>query len=285
MTNRFSVKSPLASNTNVDLDDAMKTKIALRRLGYYKAPGYGMTPYPDAQLFEAVSGLQRDKGIRRTGEVRPGDDTEKAIRLALNETSPHASETAEETGKYIWRTRGDSKVRSEHAERDGKVFDWDNPPEGGHPGEAPNCRCTAEDVKDGKDKCRQLLNDVENARLEVETKKRGIQKSEEDIVRWDEIHAERRRYFMEQLSSFGVSSPPSSEKALLRILGRILRGVEFSMAVSSIMAAWNSMDEADRIRSSLKNGLRYLKANLIQKERILRVLQSKYADECQETTD
>ncbi len=105
-----------------------------------------MTPYPDAQLFEAVSGLQRDKGIRRTGEVRPGDDTEKAIRLALNETSPHASETAEKTGKYIWRTRGDRKVRSEHAARDGKVFDWDNPPVGGHPGEASNCRCTAEAI-------------------------------------------------------------------------------------------------------------------------------------------
>lgn len=37
-------------------------------------------------------------------------------------------------------------MRSEHAERDGKVFDWDNPPEGGHPGEAPNCRCRAEEI-------------------------------------------------------------------------------------------------------------------------------------------
>jgi hypothetical protein len=26
------------------------------------------------------------------------------------------------------------------------VFDWENPPEGGHPGEAPNCRCWAEVV-------------------------------------------------------------------------------------------------------------------------------------------
>jgi len=133
MTKRYSLKAPLASNTNVDLDDSMKTKIPLRRLGYYKAPGYGMTPYPDAQLFDAVTDLQRDKGLRRTGEVRPGDDTEKAIRVAL-------AESGKKSGKYIWRTRGDSKVRSEHAERDGKVFEWDNPPEGGHPGEAPSCR-------------------------------------------------------------------------------------------------------------------------------------------------
>lgn len=39
MTTRFSIKAPLASNTHVDLDDAMKTKLALQRLGYYKAPG------------------------------------------------------------------------------------------------------------------------------------------------------------------------------------------------------------------------------------------------------
>ena len=80
MTTNFSVKSLLASNTNVDLDDSMKTKLALRRLGYYKTPSYGMTSYPDAQLFVAVGDLQADKGMRRTGEIRPGDDTEKAIR-------------------------------------------------------------------------------------------------------------------------------------------------------------------------------------------------------------
>jgi len=77
---------------------------------------------------------------------RPGDDTEKAIRMALDAKSPHALDNSDKKGKYIWRTRGDSKVRSEHAERDGKVFEWDNPPEGGHPGEAPNCRCRAVEI-------------------------------------------------------------------------------------------------------------------------------------------
>jgi len=45
---------------------------------------------------------------------------------------------------YIWRTRRDGKVRSPHAERQGQVFSWDDPPEGGHPGEDYGCRCTAE---------------------------------------------------------------------------------------------------------------------------------------------
>lgn len=46
--------------------------------------------------------------------------------------------------KYTWRTRKDSKVRSKHWEREGDEFDWDNPPEGGHPGEDYGCRCWAE---------------------------------------------------------------------------------------------------------------------------------------------
>lgn len=46
--------------------------------------------------------------------------------------------------QYIWRSRDDSKVRHEHAEHDDKVFDWDSPPETGHPGQGYNCRCFAE---------------------------------------------------------------------------------------------------------------------------------------------
>ena len=48
------------------------------------------------------------------------------------------------TGYYIWRTRGDNKVRSSHAAHDGKVFAWNNPPSTGHPGEGFGCRCKAE---------------------------------------------------------------------------------------------------------------------------------------------
>ncbi|MCB1332010.1 MAG: HNH endonuclease [Maritimibacter sp.] len=36
------------------------------------------------------------------------------------------------------------KVRHSHAEYDDRVFAWDDPPEGGHPGQEINCRCRAE---------------------------------------------------------------------------------------------------------------------------------------------
>lgn len=46
--------------------------------------------------------------------------------------------------RYRWRTARDERVRDQHADREGRVYSWDNPPEGGHPGEEVNCRCYAE---------------------------------------------------------------------------------------------------------------------------------------------
>lgn len=45
--------------------------------------------------------------------------------------------------EYIWTTSGDDRVRDEHAEREGRRFRWNTPPEDGHPGEPIQCRCSA----------------------------------------------------------------------------------------------------------------------------------------------
>lgn len=45
---------------------------------------------------------------------------------------------------YVWRTKGDDKVRTSHKENNGKIFTRDNPPATGHPGLDYNCRCIAE---------------------------------------------------------------------------------------------------------------------------------------------
>lgn len=200
MNTPFDIKSLLASNTNANLDDSLRTKIALRRLGYYRVPSYGMTPYPDGQLFEAISDLQRDKGIPRTGEMRPGDDTATAIRLALNDGSSAADGSDKREGEYIWRTQGDGKVRSEHAEREGKTFSWDSPPDGGHPGEAPNCRCWAEDLKkkdcsDEKFKLNEVLlryfpvrNKVSDLQVQIHNKKIDIEVDEADLDFYEHVN-------------------------------------------------------------------------------------------------
>lgn len=50
--------------------------------------------------------------------------------------------------EYVWETSQDERVREEHADRQGEVFRWDDPPEGGHPGEDYQCRCFAAPVLD-----------------------------------------------------------------------------------------------------------------------------------------
>lgn len=48
--------------------------------------------------------------------------------------------------QYIWRTRRDDRVRKAHAFREGKIFKWAEPPEGGPPGYPINCRCGSEAI-------------------------------------------------------------------------------------------------------------------------------------------
>lgn len=61
--------------------------------------------------------------------------------------------------QYVWRTALDERVRGpggiypkakpSHRSREGQVFAWDDPPEGGHPGEAILCRCYAQAIVPG----------------------------------------------------------------------------------------------------------------------------------------
>ncbi|MDF0604003.1 minor capsid protein [Psychromarinibacter sp. C21-152] len=70
----------------------------------------------------------------------------KAFQAYLRKGTPIEWSIKQErpTTHYIWRTRGDDKVRPSHAANNGQVFAWDDPPETGHPGEDYGCRCTAE---------------------------------------------------------------------------------------------------------------------------------------------
>lgn len=47
--------------------------------------------------------------------------------------------------QFVWRSSHDARVRPEHAEYDGNVYSWDDPPgEGYIPGEDFGCRCVGE---------------------------------------------------------------------------------------------------------------------------------------------
>lgn len=82
----------------------------------------------------------------------------QAARIARDQTSKlngqltMLRQTELGVQKYRWITAGDDRVRESHAEKNGKVFEWSDPPnDTGHPGEDINCRCYAEPVFEAED--------------------------------------------------------------------------------------------------------------------------------------
>lgn len=114
-------------------------KAALNRLGYYTPQGgTGLTDdLDDADFQDALHAFQRQANVYfGDTDIGPGTTTERVLMDALEET--------DESAAYIWRTASDDKVRDEHAMRAGKIYTWDAPPDGDHPGDDYNCRCWAE---------------------------------------------------------------------------------------------------------------------------------------------
>ena len=93
----------------------------------------------NAYLWE--KGAEHDKLVEAVKQHFEAKEEYKNFTAWLN--------TAADAPLYIWITQGDDLVRAEHAERDGGIFDMDNPPDGGNPGEAYNCRCMAVSVFNG----------------------------------------------------------------------------------------------------------------------------------------
>jgi SPP1 gp7 family putative phage head morphogenesis protein len=50
--------------------------------------------------------------------------------------------------RFQWVTVHDERVRPEHEDRDGKIYSYDDPPDGELPGEPINCRCYASPMLD-----------------------------------------------------------------------------------------------------------------------------------------
>lgn len=87
-----------------------------------------------------------------TGQLkdRIGFTKNRAKLIARDQTSKlngqltQLRQTENGIGKYQWATAGDERVRPTHAEKEGRIFSWSNPPaDTGNPGDDFQCRCTA----------------------------------------------------------------------------------------------------------------------------------------------
>lgn len=120
---------------NVDLIKTVSERYFDRlRLDVTEAFESGMHPETLAELF-----VERD-GMAENDARRIARDQIGKLNGQLNEERQKGMGVS----GYTWRTANDNRVRDEHTEREGQHYEWSDPPEDGHPGEAIQCRCFAE---------------------------------------------------------------------------------------------------------------------------------------------
>jgi SPP1 gp7 family putative phage head morphogenesis protein len=111
---------------------------------------------------EAATGGRRASEVAEELARSEGVTISRANTIARTEihkayaTFTQARAEAVGANQYIWRTAGDEIVRDSHAEMEGVVCDFDNPPtlsdgETGNAGEFVNCRCFSEPIIKGGD--------------------------------------------------------------------------------------------------------------------------------------
>lgn len=81
--------------------------------------------------------------MEREGFDLSSDDGQQRALAVLFGHLNQAQQAAMGIEFYVWNTQRDARVRKDHAERDDKIFRWDDPPEGGHPSQGFGCRCYA----------------------------------------------------------------------------------------------------------------------------------------------
>lgn len=131
------------------IDDALAAAVA--RLNNYLPSGVSIDvtsvdlgPVRD-ELRSAVS----DRLSEISVPVNPNDPIISAILARYAERLNGLFQVeALQLDRYIWRSQDDARVRAAHAAYDDHVFAWSDPPDGGHPGQAWNCHCTAEPIID-----------------------------------------------------------------------------------------------------------------------------------------
>ena len=79
----FSLKGLVARNVGVEPEDTVLTKRSLNRLGLYEVPDYGLTPWPDGSMFQAIESFQERNRLKVDGVMAPGEETEAWLGKAL----------------------------------------------------------------------------------------------------------------------------------------------------------------------------------------------------------
>ncbi len=84
MYNPLRLTNTLHPNAGNGPDDTLAAKRVLSQLGYYEVPDYGLTPYPDFAMFDAIKNFQRHIGLWDDGVIEPYSPTETLLNEVLS---------------------------------------------------------------------------------------------------------------------------------------------------------------------------------------------------------
>ena len=83
MESIFRLKGQVRSDAAVDPADIVRTKEAFAELGHYKTPDYGIKPFTDDEMFEAIRAFQAEHKLRVDSQIFPSGETERTVNRAL----------------------------------------------------------------------------------------------------------------------------------------------------------------------------------------------------------
>jgi SPP1 gp7 family putative phage head morphogenesis protein len=118
------------------------TTRAILRAGPYEFSASGLSLL-DMETLRAEVVRDVLAAVNREGLDLTGEEGRRRALTVMSGTLNQAQQQAMNIAFYVWTTQHDARVRGSHADRDGKIFRWDSPPEGGHPTQDYGCRCYA----------------------------------------------------------------------------------------------------------------------------------------------
>jgi len=102
------IQQTIRQNSNaIKEQDVINVKQALNETGHYETPDYGLTPYPDRQLFDAIKSFQGDKNLNVDGIMKPDGETIKSLNDDLKETPEELTFRCKECGAHHGGSKGD----------------------------------------------------------------------------------------------------------------------------------------------------------------------------------
>jgi SPP1 gp7 family putative phage head morphogenesis protein len=146
------------------VDPLLLDKPLAARMALFRKSNVDLIRTIDQRYFSEIDGIvsrgmaagTRPETMAKDIEARYGVSEARAKLIARDQTAKlngqldQARQTDLGVTRYVWQSSVDERVRPTHAERDGEIFFWSDPPgdmddpaDGGHPGTPIACRCVS----------------------------------------------------------------------------------------------------------------------------------------------